>query len=323
MKNMFITGLIFLVLSTSIIDGLSCIGNASIEIDLDELTHEKFQEKLDNVTSSDYDADMDDIVECRIIITVNYTLAVLIVEFEPGSAKVTTGDTNDFAILYTIFGWVPYEMSVSTLIITCSSEDDCDENFLAMDNHYQWWWLIDEVDHNEIEQMFKNLLLEEQSPSNDTQCYNQSTIVSCRSKICLLQAIWKNEPHQTCFTATQGTLYLIIQTQMMINSPTDRFIHAVDYTCQFDLCNDQSILLQANNITDMHYHVSPMLRVFTQKSSSTSNFTQSTSASASFESSSTSILMQSTTEVDLAGNRLKVSIELISLIFQICALLFV
>jgi hypothetical protein len=421
MKTMFITVLILFVLVINVIDGLSCIDDGIIEISLDELTHEKFQEEMNDIVSSDYD----DNIVCGIIITVDYTTNKLTIEFDPGLSAAPMGDINYLVILYTTFTRAPAQMHTSELLISCSSEDNCDEKFLTMDDHYQWWWLIDEVNHTEIEQMFKKLFISEESTPSAVQCYDAATIIPCSSKVCLLEDIDWNDPSQTCRTNTQRKLYLIIQTQIMINSQTNQLIHAVDYACQFDLCNDRSILVQVNNITDMHYHVSPMLRVFTRKpiiepsatsiitqpsliltsiqssfgsspaqssfgsspiqssstvrpveltstsspskssstsssiqttttaspikpnttsnpiqssstsssiqttttaspikSNTTSNPIQSSPTSSSIESSSTSILIQSTTEVNSTGDRLKVSIKLISLIFQICASLF-
>jgi hypothetical protein len=330
MKTMFITVLILFVLVINVIDGHSCISEDIIEISLDELTHEKFQEEMNDIVSSDYD----DNIVCGIIITVDYTTNELTIEFDPGLSSAPMGHINYSVILYTTFNRAPDQMHTSELLISCSSEDNCDEKFLTMDDHYQWWWLIDAVNHTEIEQMFKKLFISEESTPSAVQCYDAATIIPCSSKVCLLRTINWNDPYQTCYTNTQGKLYLIIQTQIMIKSQTNKLIHAVDYTCQFDLCNDRSILVQVNNITDIHYHVlgwakssatlakensfamlqnflpnliSSMLRVFTRKPI--------------IEPSTTSILIQSTKEVNSTGDRLKVSIKLISLIFQICALL--
>jgi len=363
---MFTTVLILLVLSTNVIDGLSCISDGLIEISLNELTHAKFQDEMNYLLSSDHDDVSDDIILCGIIITVDYTTNELTIELDAGSASSNIGDINDSAILYTTFSRIPEQKHISELFILCSSEDNCDEKFLTMDNNYQWWWSIDEVNHTEIERMFMKLFIKEESTLGAVRCYHNSTIIPCSFEVCRLKVVDQSDLYQTCFTNTKKRMYLIIQTSIMIKSQTNQLKHTVEYTCQFDLCNDQYVLLQADNITDMHYNVSPMLRVFSRKttiepstipiitqpssiltsiqssytsssaessstSSSTSSPTQSSSTSipgqpsttpTPIQSSSTTIPMQSITGVNSIGGRLKVSIKLISLIFQIFAFLF-
>jgi hypothetical protein len=195
-----------------------------------------------------------------------------------------------------------------------------------MDNNYQWWWLIDEVNHTEIERMFMKLFIKEESTLDAVRCYNNSIIIPCSSEVCRLKVVDQSDLYQTCFTNTKKKMYLIIQTNIMIKSQTNQLKHTVEYTCRFDLCNDQYVLLQANNFTGMHYNVSPMLRVFSRKPTiepiTTPIITQPSSILTSIQSSSTTILIQSKTGVNSIGDRLKVLIKFISLIFQICALLF-
>jgi hypothetical protein len=116
MKNMFTTVLILLVLSTNVIDGLSCISDDLIEISLNELTHEKFQEKMNYLISSDHDDVSDDIILCGIIITVDYTTNELTIELDAGSASSNTDDINDSAILYTTFNRIPEQKHISEFV---------------------------------------------------------------------------------------------------------------------------------------------------------------------------------------------------------------
>lgn len=51
-KNILTICLVLLVLSKGVIDGLSCIGDNFIEISFHELTHDEFQELLDEPRSS-------------------------------------------------------------------------------------------------------------------------------------------------------------------------------------------------------------------------------------------------------------------------------
>ena len=168
------------------------------------------------------------------------------------------------------------------------------------------------------------------------------TITSCSSRHCRVEGSSENGLYKTCSNAFIARDYLTIKTIVLTNSGIRQLKHHIVYTCQFDICNEQSIFLKARNITYTYYNVTPILRMFNEnptiEPTSAALITQFSSASASLQSSFISIaiksnstivstqpnslpvIIQSITEISSTGDQLRVSITLLSFIFPIYAL---
>ena len=299
MKTMLIDTLILLVLSMNVIDGLWCIQEDSIEMSLIELTHDEFREEMNLLDRDDYNDSAGNMV-CGIIITVDYAAKELTIDFDPGSVSVVNRDIGHSATLYTKFTRTPDRNRISELFITCSFEDMCDEKFITVNNHSQWWWLIDEADHTGIEQRFEKLFIKDEPATSTIRCYNNWTITSCSFKQCRMEESSENGLYKMCVDAPAKN-YLTIETIVLTDSEIRQLEHHIVYTCQFDICNEQSIFLTARNITYTYYNVTPMLRIFNKKPT-----TEPTSAS---------IMIQFTTESTSTGDHLRVSTKLLVFIF--------
>ena len=263
---MLIRLLFLLILLADTANGLTCLNEFYMEISLEYLTHESFKEEFDYQMSSVETDIWTNAILCGFSISVDYTNEVLIIEIDPGFA-LEEANIEDLAVLYTTFKRAPNREIVSDLFIRCSSKDKCDENFIFAESYEQWWWMIDEIDHIKIYQMFDQLFDNDNVNPGPVQCYNKYVLETCNSKVCHARSnIQDTNFTGSCLESSSRTLRLFIRTTFANSSNTTNiFDHSIEYTCSFDACNSEFIHQKAHNIINTYYDVSPMKRVFNGK----------------------------------------------------------
>lgn len=272
------------------------------------LTHEKFEELFDELIPYDGD-DSDKVLGCNIVITVDYITKVIVMEFSTTLMSDIHTTVSDLALLDTTFTRLPIPQLISKLMITCPSSDKCDKSFILNDDHYQWWWLIDEIDHTTIERMFYQLFINDLNFNGSIQCVESFASLWCANKSCATVGVESGEFYPICGSPESESIHLRIRARLNINSNNNKFKHWFTYTCQFDFCNDYSIFHNVSDVIREHYNISSMARIFNARPTTTSSTTTITST--------TSIRIETTAKSSATGISLKLSIKIILFIVQL------